>query len=309
MASFCRPEALAMLGALRLPAARWTRPQQARSRRTTFLASILGFVAAAIFAMKAFDAGPLPESPIQHFYVVSAASLLAALVAAILAVTTVQIGLYRVLLLCLGFTTMGGIFAVHGLLTPGVVVPDHLEASAYKVIAMSAHFSLAVPAIFFAASFAPGMAWLERRLPFWPAGWLVVLTVVCLAVYGLVALLDMNLLSSSALTSSAFSTGLTAGTIGLLLFSAFQQARLYRTTGLESQADLIFAFVMLAEAAAAMSIFGIWAVGWWFYHLLMLTAVCFALRALVVERLHRDSFKVSVEAALELGYEIPSSPG
>jgi hypothetical protein len=104
-------------------------------------------------AAEAVSGRPLPEWSIQHFYIVSAASLLAAAVAAILAVTTAQIGLYRVLLICLGFTSMGGIFAVHGLLTPGVIVPDHLEASAYRVVGMSAFFSLAVPTLFFAASF------------------------------------------------------------------------------------------------------------------------------------------------------------
>jgi hypothetical protein len=85
-----------------------------------------------IAALKLFADQPLPEWSIQHFYIVSAASLLAAAVAAILAVTTAQIGLYRVLLICLGFTSMGAIFAVHGLLTPGVIVPERLEDSAYE---------------------------------------------------------------------------------------------------------------------------------------------------------------------------------
>lgn len=43
----------------------------------------------------------------------------------------------------------------------------------------------------------------------------------------------------------------------------------------------------------------------WFYHLLILTAVCFALRSLVIARLEGKSFKGSVEATLELGSEIP----
>lgn len=255
--------------------------------------------------LKLFDDRPLPEFPVQHFYIVSAASLLAATVAAILAVTTIQIGLYRVLLICLGFTSMGGIFAVHGLLTPGVIVPDRLEESAYRVVGMSAYFSVAVPAIFFAASFAPGTSWLERRIPFWPAGWLVVVTFVAVAAYGAIALLKTNLLSASVLSSPPYSTVLVIGTIGLLFFSAFRQGGLYRTTGLSSQADLIFAFVLLADAAAAMVLFTVWTPGWWFYHLLMLTAVCFALRALLAERLQGESFRAAVEGALELGSEIP----
>jgi hypothetical protein len=273
--------------------------------RPILILAALTLVPLAIAMLKVFADQPLPEWSIQHFYIVSAASLLAAAVAAILAFTTAQIGLYRVLLICLGFTSMGAIFAVHGLLTPGVIVPESLEASAYRVVGMSAFFSLAVPALFFAASFTPGMAWLEKRLPFWPAGWLVVVTFVAVGVYGGIALLNTNLLSTSALAGPPYSTVLVIGTMALLFFAAFRQAALYRTAGLAGQADLIFAFVLLADAAACMVLFSIWTVGWWFYHLLMLTAVCFALRALLVERLRGETFRSAVEGVLELGSEIP----
>jgi hypothetical protein len=202
---------------------------------------------------------------------------------------------------------MGGIFAILVLLTPGVIVPDRLEDSAYRVVGMSAFFSLAVPALFFAASFSPGMAWLEKRLPFWPAGWIIVLTLVVVAAYGAIAFLNLNLLSASSLASPPYSTVLVIGAIALLFFAAFRQAALYRTAGLTSQADLTFAFVLLADAAACMALFSIWTVGWWFYHLLMLTATCFALRALLMERLRGESFKSAVEGVLELGSEIPAA--
>jgi hypothetical protein len=163
-----------------------------------------------------------------------------------------------------------------------------------------------VPALFFAASFTPGMAWLEKRLPFWPAGWLVVVTFIAVAVYGGIALLNTNLLSTSALSSPPYSTVLVIGSIALLFFAAFRQAALYRTAGLTGQADLIFAFVLLGDAAACMVLFSIWTIGWWFYHLLMLTAVCLALRALLLERLRGETFKSAVEGVLELGSEIPT---
>src|SRR5205823_10954472 len=57
--------------------------------------------------------------PLQHFYIVTAVSLLAFGLAVLLAIAAMQIAQYRVLFLCLGFMGMGGFFAVHGLLTPG----------------------------------------------------------------------------------------------------------------------------------------------------------------------------------------------
>ena len=77
----------------------------------------------------------------QHFYIVSAISLLAAVVAGALALTTVQIGLYRVLFMCLGFMSMGAIFAVHGLTTPGILVPNLFARFAGSAVAASAYLS------------------------------------------------------------------------------------------------------------------------------------------------------------------------
>ena len=243
--------------------------------------------------------GPLIVVPYQHFYLVSAVSLLAALVAGALAVTTIQIGLYRVLFLCLGFMSMGAIFAVHGLTTPGILVPNLFARFAGSAVALSAYLSLAVPGVFFAASYAPGMARLERRLPFWPAGWLVLFVTAALVAYGAIAIKTW-ILAQLPYSVPPYSTGLASASIVLFFLAAAGQARTYRITRLESQASLIAAFVLLAEAMAAMVLFPVWSWGWWFYHLLMLAAVTLAVRALLLERARGKSFRSIVEAALQL---------
>jgi hypothetical protein len=118
---------------------------------------ILAFsIPVSFVPLVATSGGGLLVIPYQHFYIVSAASILASLVAAVLAIATVQIGLYRVLLLCLGFMSMGAIFAVHGLTTPGILVPNLFKFFVGSAVATSAYLSLAVPAVFFAASYLPG---------------------------------------------------------------------------------------------------------------------------------------------------------
>src|SRR5215467_12804710 len=126
------------------------------------LAGAFVAVPASFIFLAVARGGDLVIVPEQHFLIVSAVSLLAALMAAILAVTTIQLGLYRVLLLCLGYVAMGAIFAVHGLTTPGILVPRTF----FSAVVTSAYLSLAVPGVFFAATYAPGIAWVERRLPF-----------------------------------------------------------------------------------------------------------------------------------------------
>jgi HD-GYP domain-containing protein (c-di-GMP phosphodiesterase class II) len=243
--------------------------------------------------------GPLIIVPYQHFYIVSTVSLLAALVAGALAVTTIQIGLYRVLFLCLGFMSMGAIFAVHGLTTPGILVPNLFARFAGSAVAISAYLSLAVPGVFFAMSYAPGMSRLERRLPFWPAGWLVLFVTAALVAYGAIALKTW-VLAQLPLSVPPYSTVLAVASIFLFFLAAVRQAQTYRVTRLASQAMLIVAFVLLAEAAAAMVLFPVWSWGWWYYHLLMLAAVALAVRALLMERARGRSLRSTVEAALQL---------
>jgi len=262
---------------------------------------LVAFVAVpATFVFLGMTAGgPLLVIPVQHFYVVSLVSLLAALTAGMLAVTTVQLGLYRVLFLCLGYMSMAAIFAVHGLTTPGILVPRLFLPAAGSAVAVSAYLSLAVPGVFFAAAYAPGVAWIERRLPFWPAGWLFLFVVAALVAYGGIAIKTW-MLSRLPLSLPPYSTALAVVSALLFFAAAVRQAQTYRVTRLESQALLIVSFVLLAEAVVAMVMYPVWSWGWWYYHLLMLSATAIAVRALLAERVRGKSFRSIVEAALQL---------
>jgi len=276
-------------------------PTRWADRRNSILvlAAVL-LVPLSFLPLAAVNGGPVIDVPVQHFYIVSAVAILAALVAGALAVATIQIGLYRVLFLGLGFMSMGACFAVHGLTTPGIIVPNLFAKFAGSAVATSAYLSLAVPAIFFAAAYVPGMSWLERRLPFWPAGWLVLFTVLALGAYAAVAILNTWVIAKLPLPNPPYSTVLAIVSIALFLFAAARQARTFRLTRLGSQASLVVAFVFLADAVVAMVGFPLWSWGWWYYHLLMLASVCLAVRALYVERARGQSLRSVVEAALEL---------
>ena len=283
------------------PAARSVRPGSGRLVAWPDSLVVLGLLVPASFVpLAAIGDGGQLVVPDQHFYIVSAVSIGAAVVAAALALATVQMGLYRVLFLCLGFMSMCAIFAVHGLTTPGILVPNLFSRYSGSAVATSAYLSLAIPALFFAASYTPGLARLERRLPFWPAGWLVLLVVIALVVYAGIAIYRTWLIAALPLSQPPYSTALAIVSIGLFFFAALRQARSYRRARLVSQAFLLAAFVLLADAAAAMVMFRTWTVGWWYYHLLMLAAVGLALNALIVERSRARSLRSVIETALEL---------
>src|SRR5256886_9422283 len=101
---------------------------------------------------------------LEHFVITSNVSVVAALVAFLVARAALGVGHYRALLIALGFASMAAIFAAHGLATPGVLEQGDREPPAQLVLGVSAELALAVAAVFFAVRYTPLAAWLERRL-------------------------------------------------------------------------------------------------------------------------------------------------
>jgi hypothetical protein len=241
--------------------------------------------------------------PLQHFEIVTAVSLLAFGLAIVLAIAAVQIAQYRILFLCLGFMAMGGIFAVHGIETPGIL--QHGEAGVYAgaVVGVSAYLSLFVPALFFAASYTPLTAAFERRLPFSPAGWLIVLLGTALLIYGGLAV-STELIANLPFGVRPYSTAMAATTIALLLFSAWRQSRSYLVARLPLQGVLVLSLMLLVEAQVVMMMGQVWRLSWWLYHLLMLIGVGLAVWSLAAQRAKGMSLRAVMEATLELEVEV-----
>ena len=103
--------------------------------------------------------------PIEHLVITSNVSIVAAIVALLVARAAIGSGQYRALLVAIGFACMAGIFAVHGLSTPNVLQRGDRAAPAALVIALSGELALAVAAVFFAVRYTPLATWLERRAP------------------------------------------------------------------------------------------------------------------------------------------------
>ena len=238
--------------------------------------------------------------PGQHFVIVTAVSLLAFGLAISLAIAAVQIAQYRVLFLCLGFMAMGGIFAVHGIGTPGIIKRGEAAEYSSAVVGISAYLSLFVPALFFAVSYTPLTAAFERRLPFTPAGWLIVLLATAVSIYAVLAVASTELLANLPFGTRPYSTAMGATTIALLLFSAWRQGRSYLVARLPLQGMLVLSFLLLVEAQMIMMLSEVWRLSWWLYHVLMLVSVGLAVWSLAAQRAKGLSLRDVMEATLEL---------
>ena len=244
------------------------------------------------------------QVPFQHFVIVTTVSVLAFTLSIFLAVAAMRIAQYRVLFLCLGFMAMGGIFAVHGFETPGILGDAEDIPYSGRIVGISAYLSLFVPALFFAASYTSITGAFERRLPFSPAGWLIVVVTTALGSYAAIAVINGELLAQLPFGTRPYSYALALITIVLLLFSAGRQAGSYVAVRLPLQAVLVGVFLLLAEAQAIMVLGTVWKISWWEYHLLMLAAVSLALWSFGTQLARGQSLRSLVEATLELEVKV-----
>jgi HD-GYP domain-containing protein (c-di-GMP phosphodiesterase class II) len=242
--------------------------------------------------------------PFQRLFIVTAVSALAFILAIYLAIAAMQIAQYRVLFLCLGFMAMSGIFAVHGVETPGILGDADDIQYAGRIVGISAFLSIFIPSLFFAASYTPITGAFQRRLPFSPAGWLIVVVATALGIYAAFALLDGALLAQLPFGTRPYSYALAGTTILLLLFSAARQARSYLTARLPLQGVLVGSFLLLAEAQVIMVLGTVWRLSWWEYHVLMLAGVAIALWSVAAQRAKGQSLRSLVEATLELEVKV-----
>jgi class 3 adenylate cyclase len=227
------------------------------------------------------------ELPVQHFFIVTDVSLLAAGVAFLLVRAALQMEQFRVLLLALGFMSMAGLFTVHAISTPGVLQPVPIGYSyggSYggTVIGVSAYLSLFVPALFFWGGYTGAAAALQRRFPRAAPG-IVAAIAALLVAYGVMAFVRPELLTALPFGDPQYAYLLGIVSAVLFIFAATRQAETYARTRFPMQGALVLSFIFLAEAQVIMVVSSFWTLAWWEYHVLMFAAVVLAMGALFLE--------------------------
>ena len=248
-------------------------------------------------------------SPVEHFVITTNVSVVTLLVAVLTARAALQLRHYPTLLIAIGFMTMAGIFAVHGLSTPGVLQRGDKAPDANLVVGVSAQLALLVSAVFFALRYTKLAGWIEARVQ--PRA-LLGAVLAALGLYAAVALLYPAWFGGIARwllvtagsyanydpTTYGYGPSITPGALGgagllpylvatavvlLFGFAALRQGRDWLRTHLPMQGALAAAYVLLAQAQISQFLGPTWSPSWWEYHVLMLTAAAVALGALFIE--------------------------
>jgi len=250
------------------------------------------------------DANIRLDSPAQHFVITSNVSVVALIAGILVARGAVQVKSFPTLLVALGFICMAGIFAVHGLATPGILLIGVKFPSASLVVGASAQLALLVSAAFFAIRYTPLAGVIERRVG---ARSLVLAVSVALPAYAVIGLVWPDWFDGLARIvlagaggsysydySSGYGSQILGGTgilpylvvgltISLFGFSMWRQGAEFLQTRMPLQGALAFSYLLLAQAQISQFLGPVYSLAWWEYHGLMLAAVAIAVGAIFVE--------------------------
>ena len=277
--------------------------------RVLLLVVVLSPLAVLAWLLSSPDANQPWIIPVEHLIVTANVSIVALLVAVLTARAALQVRHYPTLLIALGFMCMAGLFAVHGLSTPGVIQRGDKEASAGLVVGVSAQLALWTSALFFAIRYTTLTGWLERHVP--PRALLaaVLVGIGAYAILGIGWPAAFNGVARAMLVSSGASYqydpsgygyggysapdifggagvlpyALVTSAVLLFGFAAIRQGADWLRTRLPLQGALAAAYLFLAQAQVSQFLGPTWTPSWWEYHVLMAIATILALGALFLE--------------------------
>ena len=192
-----------------------------------------------------------------HFYGVGVSALAAAVLALLLMSVGARRGDARTVLVGGGFTVMAALLAVHGLVTPGVLVGNN------GVIALTGGATLPVGAAVLALSGVPRLN-ARRSIPFLLG--LVAASVVVIVTVSLVGVLVPRLVPSVPAARSPEAWALLA--IGLLLLGALavRAARTFLLTRRAADLVVVVGLLLLASALWGALALTFTDLGWWLGH-------------------------------------------
>jgi len=269
------------------------------------------------------------EAAVPHFYIVTFVSLIGFVLSAGMTVGSSRLREARAVFLNFAFLSISGIFLIHALTTPGVLIGPN------PAVGRAARLSLFVGSIAFALS---TFRWGERVSEWIAARWrvLAVALLVGWALMAAGALLrpadrtrpaaggggqpaasapadhvhalyggsggdapaDRTAPTASVPSRRPFadsSAVMAVATMALFLVAAWRYRREYQLSAHPAQGTLAAGIVLLAEAQLAMWIAPLWRLSWWGYHVLMLAGFLVALAGFGLSYARRGSLSGLVE--------------
>ncbi len=241
-------------------------------------------------------------SPVGHFWVVSAAAITCLVLAIAAGLAAFQARNARVLMLSLSFLSMAGLFTVHGLATPGVLVsgdytgsytgaggygfaagPDSAPAIwLFNLTGLSARLAVVVSAGFLAASTVEWPRSMERAIVR-GRGAILGTVVGLLLLYAIVGLVRPQTVPGWLVGSVVLAWMTLASVVILGTITAVRYATGYARTGQQMFGAVALGAALLVQAQLSLHFGAIWRGTFWLYHLQLLAGFFAVLWGVVLE--------------------------
>lgn len=201
-----------------------------------------------------------------HFWATSGASLLSALACLLLIISARTMRETRIMFLALSFFTLGMLFSIHGLATPGVVYDEP-----YAVLGRSPWLAT-LGAGFFAALSVTSIPLLQNGSRLRVPQVIFVTSVALVTFYFVMSMLNPDWLSGFPTEAEWFQHTLSVVTISFLVFAAWRYYQSYQFARLPGQLAVAVGLGFLAEAQLSLDLGTFPNYLWWLYHALFLAA-------------------------------------
>lgn len=226
--------------------------------------------------------------PAHHFYIVSLTALTAVVISIVVGIVGIRQRNLQVIFVSLAFISLAGFFSMHGLATPGFIIPDFTAvvgvAAQLSVLGMS--FWLMVSSLRSDNRFS---AWLSQRAGWLLAGW----TVIVLGV-GLLALNDPNLAGLLPINQAPLRYIAGGLTLAMAAWAGYRYWESHRYSHFPFQLAVAYIGGWIAVTQIIITTGVTFFLSWWIYHFLLLAAVIVAVAGLVTQYRRGDSIVRSI---------------
>ena len=211
------------------------------------------------------DVDPQYRVPLLHVYVVTFTAFSATIVSFLLIAALGSVAQPRHLLAAVAFAVMGAMFSVHGLTTPGAIIPS--SHPAVPAVSWSAWLTLFSGGVIFAIAGMDRLRGVRRKflLRFFIAAAIAVMMYI-----SVVVTVPQWLGAIEASAAPWHRRMLFLFSFLVWLLAAVQLFRTWRETHDRIDGTLALVAGLLAQATISMHLFPLWNFSWWFYHFLLL---------------------------------------
>jgi HD-GYP domain-containing protein (c-di-GMP phosphodiesterase class II) len=232
-------------------------------------------------------------APHGHFYIVSAVALLATAVGAAVGIAGGRLRNIQVSFLSLAFISLAGVFTVHGLSTPGLLM------HATQVSKISAQMSVILASFWLWMSTLPTDHFLVCALARWKNR-LVTIWLVLLILFGSIGMLFPHLVEILPIDRNPLRAGVTILVFLLNGYTMYAYHRSYRYSRFPLQLAIVYSAGWFIVAQIIMVIGVVWHLSWWYYHIVLLASMIVMVAGLVKQYAAAGSILQALQALFSI---------